>query len=125
MMHNSCEGVVEMQAIMWFAQGCRYGTMLWKRLQRYMSATLAETIKIADSYALGDPMQPLLASAGQGQSQRNNNGAGTSGQFYRPNNQNKRRDDKLDYQYGSSQVVAVEQEKAGANSSQRPRYEGY
>jgi hypothetical protein len=124
-MRNSCEGVVETQAIMWFAQGCRPGTMLWQRLQRDMPATLAETIKIADSYALGDPMQPTLASLGQGQSQRNNSGAGTSGPFYRPDNQNKRRDDMPDYQYGSSQVAAVEQEQAGAGSSQHPRYEGY
>jgi hypothetical protein len=79
MMHNSFEGFVETHAIMWFAQGCRHGTMLWQRLQRGMSATLAETIKRADSYMLGDPMQPLLASPSQGQSQRNNSGADISG----------------------------------------------
>jgi hypothetical protein len=100
--------------------------MLWQRLQRDMPASVAETIKIADSYALGDPLQPTLASQGQGQSQRNNNNnAGGSGQFYRPNNRNKRRDDRPDYRYGSSQVAAVEEEQAGAGSSQRPRYEGY
>jgi hypothetical protein len=116
-MCNSCEGVVETHAIMWFAQGCRHGTMLWQRLQRDMSATLADTIKIVDSYALGDPMQPTLASSGQGQSQWNNSGAGTSGQLYCPYNRNKRRDDRLDYRYGSSKVAAVEQEQAGAGSS--------
>jgi hypothetical protein len=84
---------------------------LWQKLQRDMLATLAETIKIADSYALGDPLQPTLASQGQGQSQRNNNNAGGSGQFYRPNNRNKRRDDRLDYRYGSSQVAAIEEEQ--------------
>jgi hypothetical protein len=36
---------------MWFAHGCWHGTMLWQKLQREMPATLAETIKIADSYA--------------------------------------------------------------------------
>jgi hypothetical protein len=102
---------VEQQAIMWFAQGCRHGTMLWQKLQRDMPATLAETIKIADSYALGDPLQPTLDSQGQGQTQRNNNNAGGSGQFYRPDNRNKRRDDMQDYQYGSSQVAAVEESK--------------
>jgi hypothetical protein len=90
-----------------------------------MPATLAKTIKIADSYALGDPLQPTLASQGQGQSQRNNSGVGASGQFYRHDNQNKRRDDRPDYRYGSSQVAAMEQEQEGADSSQRPRYEGY
>jgi hypothetical protein len=55
-LRNSCEGVVEQQAIMCFAHGCRHGTMLWQKLQREMPATLAKTIKIADSSALGDPM---------------------------------------------------------------------
>jgi hypothetical protein len=90
-----------------------------------MPATLAETIKIADSYALGDTLQPTVASQGQGQSQRNNNNTGGSEQFYRPDNRNKRRDDRLDYQYGSYQVAAVEEEQGGAGSRQRPRYEGY
>jgi hypothetical protein len=116
---------VEQQAIMWFAQGCRHGTMLWQKLQRDMPARLAETIKIADSYALGDPLQPTLDSQGQGQTQRNNNNAGGSGQFYRPDNRNKRRDDKQDYRYGSSQVAAVEEEQGGTGSSQRLRYENY
>src|SRR3954468_9092051 len=50
-LRNSCEGVIESQAIAWFAQGCRYGSVLWQRLQRDMPTTLAETIRIADSYA--------------------------------------------------------------------------
>jgi hypothetical protein len=99
--------------------------MLWQKLQREMPATLAKTIKIADSYALGDPMQPTLDSQGQGQTQRNNNNAGGSGQFYRPDNQNKRRDGRPDYRYGSAQVAAMEEEQGGAGSSQCPRYEGY
>jgi hypothetical protein len=90
-----------------------------------MPATLAETIKIADSYALGDPMQPTLDSQGQGQTQRNNNNVGRPGQFYRPDNWNKRRDERSDYRYRSAQVAAVEEEQVGAGSSQRPRYEGY
>ena len=62
-MRNSCEGVIEQQAISWFAQGCRHGSMLWQKLQREMPSTLAETIKIADMYAVGDPMQPTYTSA--------------------------------------------------------------
>jgi hypothetical protein len=99
--------------------------MLWQKLQREMPATLAETIKIVDSYALGDPMQPTLDSQGQGQTHQNNSNAGGSGQFYRPDNQNKRRDDRPDYWYGTAQVAAVEEEQGGAGSIQRPRYEGY
>jgi hypothetical protein len=117
MLRNSCEGVVEQQAIIWFAHGCRHGTMLWQKLQREMQVTLAETIKIADSYALGDPMQPTLDSQGQWQTQQNNNNARGSGQFYRPDNRNKRRDDRPDYWYGLAQVAAVEEEQGGTGSS--------
>jgi hypothetical protein len=124
-LRNSYEGVVEQQAIMWFAHGCRHGTMLWQKFQREMPDTLAKTIKIADSYALGDPMQPTLDSQGQGQNQRNNSNTGRPGQFYCPDNRNKRRDERPDYRYGSAQVAAMEEEEGGAGSSQRPRYEGY
>jgi hypothetical protein len=124
-LRNSCEGINEQQAIMWFAHGCRHGTMLWQKLQRQMPATLAETIKIADSYALGDPMQPSLDSQGQGQAQGNTSNAGRPGQFYRPDNRNKRREERPDYRYGTAQVAAVEEEQGDAGSSQRPRYEGY
>ena len=31
-MRNSCEGVIEQQAISWFAQGCRHDSMLWQKL---------------------------------------------------------------------------------------------
>jgi hypothetical protein len=99
--------------------------MLWQKLQREMPATLAETIKIADSYALGDPMQPTLDSQEQGQTQQNNSNIGRPGQIYRPDNRNKRRDERPDYQYGTAQVAAAEEEQEGTGSSQRPRYEGY
>jgi hypothetical protein len=85
--------------------------MLWQKLQREMPAMLAETIKIADSYALGDPMQPTLDSQGQGQTQGNNNNTGRPGQFYRSDNQNKRRDERPDYRYGTTQVAVVEEEQ--------------
>ncbi|KAK1670554.1 hypothetical protein QYE76_058713 [Lolium multiflorum] len=31
---NSCEGVIEAQAIAWFCNGCRRGSPLWQKLQR-------------------------------------------------------------------------------------------
>ena len=82
--------------------------MLWQILQREMPATLAETIKIADSYALGDPTQPLLASVDRDRSGRRSD---------RPDNRNKRRDDRPDYRYGSDQVAAVDQDQVDAGSS--------
>ena len=64
-LRNSCEGVIESQAIYWFAQGCRYVSVLWQRLQRDMATTLAKTIRIADSYALGDLTQLQFMSVEQ------------------------------------------------------------
>jgi hypothetical protein len=90
-----------------------------------MPATLAEIIKIADSYALGDPMQPSLDSQGQGQTQGNTGNTGRPGQYYRSDNQNKRREERPDHRYGAAQVAAVEEEQGGTGSSQCPRYEGY
>ena len=113
---NSCEGVNEQQAISWFAQGCRHGSMLWQKLQREMPSSLAETIKIADMYALGDPTLPADMPA----ERRGNDGAGSSRQN-RPDFRNKRREDRPDFRYGSNQVAAIEQEPVDAGSSQRPR----
>jgi hypothetical protein len=55
---NSCEGVIEAHAISWFSNGCRRGSPLWQKLQINMPTTLTEMIRVADNYALGDPMQP-------------------------------------------------------------------
>jgi hypothetical protein len=60
---NSRDAVSEQQAIGWFAQGYRHGTSLWQRLQRKMPTTMAETIRVANSYALGDPTQPMFDEA--------------------------------------------------------------
>ena len=121
---NSCEGVIESQAIAWFAQGCRHGSMLWQRLQREMPATLAETIRIADSYALGDPTQPLLNSVEPSKKFPSNIGAGPSRRNDRQDFGNKRREDRPDYRYGSNQVAAVDQEQPNAGNSQRQKSNG-
>ena len=39
-LRNSREGIVESQAISWFATGCRHASVLWQRLQRGMPETL-------------------------------------------------------------------------------------
>ena len=106
------------QAISWFAQGCRHGSMLWQKLQREMPTTLADTIKIADMYALGDPMQPTIAAEPV---VRTNVGTGS----YQPRPvQDFRKRNAPDYRYGSNQVAAVEQDQQAAGSSQRPRFDG-
>src|SRR3954464_14130245 len=107
---GSCEGVIESQAIAWFAQGCRYGSVLWQRLQRDMPTTLAETIRIADSYALGDPTQPELMSAEHREQQDHyaRDGARSS---RRNEYRGRRRDERPDYRYASNHVAAVVQEQ--------------
>src|SRR3954467_8255426 len=123
-MRNSCEGIIESQEITWFAQGCRHGSVLWQRLQRDMPASLAETIRIADSYALGDPTQPLLMSADGMTETQIYDAAGSQRCQERSEYRSKRRDERPDYRYGSAQVAAVSQDYPDAGSSQRQRTSG-
>ena len=113
---------MEEQAISWFAQGCRHGTPLWQKLQRDMPKTLAETIQIADTYALGDPTQPALDAVGTSRRQPVNNRTGPLRPSDRHEFSYNRRDP--DYRYGSDQVATVNMDHPGAGDSQRPKNEG-
>ena len=92
--------------------------MLWQRLQREMPTSLAETIRIADSYALGDPSHPMLDSGEPSRKQHGNQGPRRGD---RPDYGYKRREDRPDFWYGSNQVVAVTQDQPDAGSSQRQK----
>ena len=81
-----------------------------------MTATLAETIHITNSYALGDPMQPLLNSAEPSRRYPGNNGPRRGD---RQDFGNKRREDRPDYRYSTNQVAIVAQDHPDADSSQR------
>ena len=85
-----------------------------------MPATLADTIRISDSYALGDPTQP--ASHEPISSHQVNEGAGPSRRPDRQDFRPKRKDDRPDNRYGSYHVAAVEQDEQAASGSQRPKY---
>ena len=119
-LRNTCEGVEESQDKGCFAAGCRHGSVLWQRLQRDMPETLADTIRVADSYALGDPTQP--ASHEPTLSQQVNDGAGPSRRPDRQDLRPKRKEDRPDNRYGSYQVAAVEQDPQAAGGSQRPKF---
>lgn len=106
---NSCEGVIEAQAIAWFCNGCRRGSPLWQKLQRNMPVTLAEMIRVADSYALGDPMQPAVQAEPAQASQPRHDP-------YRDNRHNKRREDFPDRRYGQQQVAAVQDNPSAGGS---------
>jgi hypothetical protein len=80
---------------------------------------MAETIRVADSYALGDLTQPMFDEAeGSRGGYQNNNNVGYRGNG--PSFQNKRKDEMQDYRYGPTQVHSIEEED-GAGSSQRQR----
>jgi hypothetical protein len=53
-LHNSCEGVHEVQAIEYFTSGCREGTLLKHKLLCDEPATLDELLVVADKYATAD-----------------------------------------------------------------------
>ena len=93
--------------------------MLWQKLQREPPNSLAEMIRIADVYAMGDPMQPMLDSAEPGQG--NHYGSGFRRNDHN-NFRNKRREP--DYRYGANQVNAVEQNQPGPGNSQRQKTNG-
>ena len=81
-----------------------------------MPGTLAQTIQIADSYALGDPMQPASIEPTS-----NQGGAGSSRQQDRQDFRQKRRED---HRHGSYQVAAVEQSHDGAGRGPKPKFNG-
>ena len=81
-----------------------------------MPSTLAQTIQIADSYALGDPMQPASVEQNGNQDE-----AGPSRQQDRQDFRHKRRED---HRHGSYQVAAVEQSHEGAGRGPKPRFSG-
>ena len=84
-----------------------------------MPVTLADMIRVADSYALGDPTQPAFTTDMQPRHPpradfRNSN-----------NNQSrKRREDFPDRRYGPQLVAAVTPDQPEAGSSQRQKTGG-
>jgi hypothetical protein len=74
-----------------------------------MPTTLAEMIKVADSYALGDPSQPAIAVDPLSRY--------PSLQDFRNNNHHKRREDFLDRRYGPQLVATVQQDQPKADGS--------
>ena len=112
---NTCEGVNEAQAIGWFAEGCRHGSMLWQRLRRKTPETLAALIRIADSYALSDPSQP--ATYGPAPPCTDVHDAGPSRRQDRQDFRNKRNHDRPDYWY--DHVAAIDDQPYAGNSQRQ------
>jgi hypothetical protein len=81
-----------------------------------MPTTLAEMIKVADSYALGDPMQPAIAVDPLPRYPPRQD-------FWNNNSHHKRREDFPDRRYSMQQVAAV-QDNPEAGGSQRQKTGG-
>src|SRR3954468_10303658 len=64
-LRNSCEGVHEIQVIQYFTDGCLDGSMLKHKLPRKEITSLAELMKIANSFVVSDSiMRPIWLGAG-------------------------------------------------------------
>jgi hypothetical protein len=53
-LRNSCKGVGKEQAIRYFIDGCRDGSMIKNKLNRAKPKTMTEFMVIADKYATAD-----------------------------------------------------------------------
>src|ERR1043165_2031945 len=108
---NSCEGVHEIQAIQYFTDGCLADSMLKHKLLRKDFTSLAEVMKVANSFAVSDSaMRPIQLGVGgfirsPGAPQSDVGNQGLSQKERRENNRNdnqqstgKRKDDQPDAQ---------------------------
>jgi hypothetical protein len=67
-LRHGCEGVHEVQAIQYFIDGCRDGTLLKHKLMRSDSATMAALMATANKYATAESamkVQVLLDASGK------------------------------------------------------------
>src|SRR4051812_24734538 len=63
-LRNTCEGLHEIQAIQYFTDGCLDGSMLKHKMLRKNIKSLAELMKIANSFAVSDSaMRPIRLGA--------------------------------------------------------------
>jgi hypothetical protein len=99
-LRNSCEGVGEEQAISYFTDGCREGTLLKHKLHRAEPKTMANFMAIADKYASADStsrVQYVEPTPAGGQSQP----ASGQGGHHNRDRHSKRKDERRDNKYGS------------------------
>jgi hypothetical protein len=110
--------VGEEQAIGYFTDGCREGTLLKHKLHRTEPKTMADFMAIADKYASADStarvqyIEPVPAG---GQSQP------TSGQggHHNRDRHGKRKDERHDNKYGSRKAAAVQGSPGAMGGSQK------
>jgi hypothetical protein len=117
-LHNSCKEVGEEQAIGYFTDGYRDGTLMKHKLNRVEPQTMTEFIAIVGKYTTADStarVQFAEAELAVGQSQP---ASGKNGHHNRDRH-SKRKDERHDNKYGSKQVAAVQGSPGATGGSQR------
>jgi hypothetical protein len=117
-LRNSCEGVGEEQAIGYFTDGCREGSLMKHKLNRAKPNTMVEFMTIADKYASADSaarVQFAKSGPAVGRSQP----ASGQGGHHNRGRHGKRKDERHDNKYGSKQVATVQVSPGAMDGSQR------
>jgi hypothetical protein len=114
---NSCEGVGEEQAIGYFTDGSREGSLMKHKLHRAKPKTMAEFMAIADKYASADSAARVqyaesVPTAGQAQP------ASGQGVHHNRDRHGKRKDEHHDNKYGSKKVAGVQGSPGATGGSQ-------
>jgi hypothetical protein len=110
--------VGEEQAISYFTDGCREGTLLKHKLHRAEPKAMADFMAIADKYASADSaarVQYVESALAGGQSQP----ASGQGGHHNRDRHGKRKDERRDNKYGSQQVAAVQGSPGATAGSQK------
>jgi hypothetical protein len=114
-LHNTCEEVLEVQAIQYFTDGCRDGIMLKHKLMRSKPSTMVELMATAEKYSTVDArmLKPIWVDAvGQlipnSDKRQPASSQPATGNSHR-DNRDKRKDEQLDSRYGSHHVIVVEE----------------
>jgi hypothetical protein len=99
--------VGEVQAIGYFTDGCREGTLLKHKLHRAEPKSMTDFMAIADKYASADSaarVQYIEPAPARGQPQP----AADQGGHHNRDRHGKRKEERHDNKYGSQQVAAVQ-----------------
>jgi hypothetical protein len=113
-----CEGVGEEQAIGYFTDGWREGSLMKHKLKRAEPKTMAEFMAIADKYTSANStarVQFAKSGPAVGQSQP----ASGQGGHHNRDCHGKRKDECHENKYGSKQVAAVQGSPGATGGSQK------
>ncbi|KAI4978055.1 hypothetical protein ZWY2020_014609 [Hordeum vulgare] len=119
-LHNSCEGVHEVQAIQYFIDGCRDDTLLKHKLMSSEPTSLAVLMAKADKYATADSAMRVKVTASDKvfptPTTPKAAGDNRGGQ-----NNNKRKADQIDLRSNNKLVASVEGDAPATKAGSQQR----